>query len=376
MIRLPLLLGALCIATASGANDSPAPDLSSFRAAIHSAVSGRVIAGAAWWVEHAGHRAHGSDGFRLKTPQEERVTDDTIFDLASLTKVIATTPCIMLLVERGQVELEAAVRNYLPEFSGEGRERITVRHLLTHTSGLKPSLPQEPEWSGGETGIRMACEPVPAHAPDTVFRYSDINFILLGEIVRRVSGQPLDRFARQQLFAPLGMRDTGFTPDAALRPCIAATANDGNGVMLRGIVHDPTARRMGGVAGHAGLFVTAADVARYARMLLNGGELDGVRIFKAETVKRMTAIHTPPAMPDRRALGWDVDTRFSKPRGGFPIGTSFGHTGFTGTCLWIDPGSRTFYVFLSSRLHETDPASDVRKLYETLGTELAKAVGK
>jgi len=131
---------------------------------------------------------------------------------------------------------------------------------------------------------------------------------------------------------------------------------------------------MGGVAGHAGLFSTAADVARYARMVLNGGELDGVRIFNVETVKRMTAIHTPPAMPEKRALGWDVDTRYSKPRGGFPVGTSFGHTGFTGTCVWIDPGSRTFYVFLSSRLHETDPASDVRALYEKLGGEVAKAV--
>ncbi|MEQ1852035.1 MAG: serine hydrolase domain-containing protein, partial [Chthoniobacteraceae bacterium] len=301
MIRLPLALIALCIATASGANESAAPDLSSFRAAIHGAVSERVIAGAAWWVEHAGHAAHGSDGFRTKTPQEERITDDTIFDLASLTKVLATAPCIMLLVERGQVKIESAVRDYLPEFSGEGRERITVRHLLTHTSGLKPSLPQEPAWSGRETGIRMACEAVPANAPDAEFRYSDINFILLGEIVRRVSGQPLDRFAREHLFGPLGMRDTGFTPDAALRPRIAATAKDENGMMLRGIVHDPTARRMGGVAGHAGLFSTAADVARYARMILNGGELGGVRIFQSATVKQMTSIHTPPAMADRRA---------------------------------------------------------------------------
>jgi CubicO group peptidase (beta-lactamase class C family) len=170
------------------------------------------------------------------------------------------------------------------------------------------------------------------------------------------------------------MKDTAFNPAADLRSRIAATEKDENGVMLRGVVHDPTARRMAGVAGHAGLFSTAADVAKCCRMILNDGELDSVRVLKLETVKRMIAIHTPTEMAEKRALGWDVDTRYSKPRGGFPVGASFGHTGFTGTCVWIDPGSRSFYVFLSSRLHETDRDSDHRKLYEKLGTEAAKAV--
>lgn len=373
MIRL-LSVGLWLAATAAFAQQKPAPDLRDFRRSIHQAVWDRVTAGATWWVEHGSVASHGSYGFRAKVPGRERISEDTIFDLASLTKVVATTPSVMLLIEQGRVKLDAPVRDHLPEFTVQGRERITVRQLLAHTSGLKPSLPRNPPWSGYDTGIRLACETVPVTAPDQVFRYSDINFILLGEIVHRVSGEKLDAFAKKHVFGPLGMKDTGFNPDAALRPRIAATEKDENGVMLRGVVHDPTARRMGGVAGHAGLFSTAADVARYARMILHDGELDGVRVLKLETVKLMTAIHTHSTMPEKRALGWDVDTRYSRPRGGFPVGTSFGHTGFTGTCLWIDPDSRTFYVLLSSRLHETDPDSDHRKLYEKLGDAVAKAV--
>ncbi len=363
-------------AAAKAAADKYVPDLKKFKAAIQQAVWDRVIAGGTWWVERDGAAAHGSYGFRLKAPEKERVSEDTIFDVASLTKVVATTPCMMLLIEQGRVKLDAPVREYLSEFQGEGRERITVRQLMTHTSGLKPSLSQKPVWSGYETGIKLACETAPVAAPDERFRYSDINFILLGEIVHRVSGETLDSFAKKHIFEPLGMKDTGFNPQADSRSRIAATEKDEHGVMLRGVVHDPTSRRMGGVAGHAGLFSTAADVARYERMILRDGELDGTRLLKLETVKQMIAIHTPTALAERRALGWDVDTNYSKPRGGFPIGPSFGHTGFTGTCLWIDPGSRSFYVFLSSRLHETDRSSDHRKLYEKLGKEAAKAVVK
>ena len=367
---------AAALAMPCGAEDAPDPTLRDFRGAIQQAVWDRVISGATWWVEAGGRAEHGSYGFRSKVPQKERISEDAVFDLASLTKVVATAPAILLLIERGQVKLEAPVREYLSEFTGEGREMITVRQLLTHTSGLKPSLPREPAWSGYENGIKLACEALPATAPDAQFRYSDINFILLGEMVRRVSGEPIDAFASRNLFGPLGMKDTTFKPDAGLQARFVSTEKDENGVMLRGVVHDPTARRMGGVAGHAGLFSTAADVARYARMILRGGELDGVRVFKPETVKLMTQVHTAPALADKRALGWDVDTRYSKPRGGFPVGTSFGHTGFTGTCLWIDPGSRAFFVFLSSRLHETDRDSDVRKVYEKLGREAAKAALK
>jgi CubicO group peptidase (beta-lactamase class C family) len=376
MIRGLTLLLCIIITEACPAEEKGAVPLKDFRAAIQQAVWDRVISGATWWVEHEGQASHGCYGYRIKVPEKERISEDTIFDLASLTKVVATTPCVMLLIEQGRVKLDAPVHEYLHEFTGQGRELITVRQLMTHTSGMKPDLSMKPAWSGYDTAIKLICGTAPVTAPDEKFRYSDINFILLGEIVHRVSGETLDVFAKKHVYEPLGMKDTGFNPDPALRGRIAATERDENGVMLRGVVHDPTARRMGGVAGHAGLFSTAADVARYARMILNDGELDGVRLLKLETVKQMTAIHTPTGMADKRALGWDVDTRYSKPRGGFPVGTSFGHTGFTGTCLWIDPGSRSFYVFLSSRLHETDRSTDHRKLYEKLGAEAAKAVLK
>jgi CubicO group peptidase (beta-lactamase class C family) len=334
----------------------------------------RVIPGAVYWIEREGQTIHGAIGHRAVLPEKETMREDTIFDLASLTKVVATTPSMMLLVEEGKVKLDAAVKDYVPEFNGEGRERITVRQLMTHTSGMKPDLPLKPVWSGHDTAIRMICATPPDRAPDERFRYSDINFILLGEIVQRVSGEPLDVFAKQHVFEPLGMKETTFNPGAKLRPRIAPTERDENGVMLRGIVHDPTARRMGGVAGHARLFSTTFDLARYSRMILNNGELDGKRFLKPETVQLMTSVQTPTTMTDRRGLGWDIDTGFSRPRGLlFPLG-SFGHTGFTGTCLWMDPFSKTFYVFLSSRLHGTDPKTDSRMVYEEMGNEAALCV--
>lgn len=344
-----------------------------FSAAIHQAVWDRVIAGATWHVEHAGHWREGSYGFRAKSPEKERITQDTIFDLASLTKVVATTPSIMLLVEQGRVKLDAPVQTYIPQFAGGARSRITVRHLMVHTSGLKPGLPRNPAWFGYNSGIAWACVAFPTTEPDEKFRYSDINFILLGEIVRRVSGEPLDVFAAKHIFQPLGMKDTCFNPPESWRARIAPTEKDETEMLLRGVVHDPTSRRMGGVAGHAGLFSTATDVSRYARMILNGGELDGVRVLKPETVRLMTTAHTPPGMKDKRALGWDMETSFSKPRGKFGA-QSFGHTGFTGTCLWLDPGSRSFYVFLSSRLHAPAKGSDVRKLYLKLGERASKSL--
>lgn len=344
-----------------------------FSAAIHQAVWDRVIPGATWWVEHRDAFSQGSYGSRAKLPEKEPISQDTIYDVASLTKVVATAPSIMLLVEQGRVVLDAPVRTYLPQFGGVARERITIRHLLTHTSGLKPSLPRNPPWTGYQHGIAWACVAFPATTPGECFRYSDINFILLGEVVRRVSGEPLDVFARKNIFDPLRMQDTGFNPPASWHPRIAPTEPDEHGALLRGIVHDPSARRMGGVAGHAGLFSTASDVARYARMILNGGELDGVRILKADTVRLMTAVHTPATLLEKRALGWDMETAYSRPRGNFPAG-SFGHTGFTGACLWIDPPSRTFYVFLSNRLHDPARGADVRRLYSRLGERLSKAL--
>jgi CubicO group peptidase (beta-lactamase class C family) len=209
--------------------------------------------------------------------------------------------------------------------------------------------------------------------PGTVFKYSDINFILLGEIVHRVSGTPLEVFVQREIYTPLKMTDTGYLPSPDKLPRIAPTEVV-EGKPWRGIVHDPTARHMGGVAGDAGLFLTAADLARYARMLLNLGELEGVKIFKPETVKLMTSVQTPPEISAKRGLGWDIDTAFSSPRGDiFPVG-SYGHTGWTGGSLWIDPASKTFVIFLSNRNHPTE-AGNVISLRRQLGTLAAEAVG-
>ncbi len=341
-------------------------------AAITSAIAEKNIPGAVLWVERQGLSYHKAFGKRALVPAAETIGEDTLFDAASLTKVIATAPAVMLLVERGRVKLDATVRTYLPEFRGEGTEAVTVRHLLTHTSGLRPGLSATPPWNGYEAGIALACVEKATNAPGTMFRYSDINFILLGEIVQRVSQRRLNDFVADELYAPLRMHDTGYLPSSNLLARIAPTEQTTNG-MLRGVVHDPTSRRMGGVTGHAGLFTTANDLARFARMMLNGGELDGTRVFKPETVKLMTSVQTPESVLSRRGLGWDIDSPYSRPRGGvFPRG-SYGHTGWTGAAIWIDPFSKTFWILLSNRVHP-DGKGNVLPLYLTLGTLAAKAV--
>jgi len=324
------------------------------------------------WVERQGLTYHKTFGRRALVPSAEPMNEDTTFDAASLTKVVATAPAIMLLLERGQLKLDDAVRTHIPEFRGEGTEAITIRHLLTHTSGLRSGIPARPEWSGYEAGIALACVEAATNAPGTTFRYSDINFIVLGEIVQRVSKQKLNEFVAAEIYGPLRMRDTAYLPVTNQLGRIAPTEQTTNG-MLRGVVHDPTARRMGGVAGHAGLFTTAADLARFARMMLNEGELDGVRLFKRDTARLMTSVQSPEAVLSRRGLGWDIDSPYSRPRGTvFPRG-SFGHTGWTGTTLWIDPFSKTFFVFLSNRVHP-DGKGSVLSLYSELGTLAARAV--
>lgn len=340
---------------------------------LETAVAKGQPPGAVLWLEHQGQSQTWVQGARALRPAREAMTLDTVFDAASLTKVVATTPAILQLVELGRLELEAPVRRYLPEFAGDGRDRIRLRHLLTHTSGLKPGLPKEPPVTDSEDAIRRALQSLPETPPDSRFRYSDLNFILLGEIVRRVGGEPLDVFAGKHLFTPLQMTSTRFRPPADWQARVAPTETDEVGTWLRGAVHDPTARRMGGVAGHAGLFTTAADLARFARMLLGGGQLEGVRVLQESSVRLMSRVQTPATLRDRRGLGWDIDSTYSRPRGRvFPLG-SFGHTGFTGTSLWIDSFSQTFVVFLSSRLH-AEGGGSVRDLYEQLGTAAAQAV--
>jgi uncharacterized protein YbbC (DUF1343 family)/CubicO group peptidase (beta-lactamase class C family) len=340
--------------------------------AIMQAIRDQSCPGGVLWVEHGSALYHRAYGNRALVPTVEPMTEDTIFDLASLTKVIACTPAVMLLVERGQVDLNAPVHAYIPEFTGGGKEAITLRELMLHISGLRGDIETQSDWHGQSAAIQKACAEKLVSTPGTAFRYSDINFFLLGEIVQRVTKTPLQEFAAREIFGPLQMTDTGYLPPESKLGRIAPTEVV-SGKPYRGVVHDPTARHMGGVAGHAGLFSTAADLGRYARMLLNRGELDGVRIFKPETVDLMTSVQTPGEISARRGLGWDIDSGYSGPRGAlFPRG-SYGHTGWTGTSLWIDPFSRTFVIFLSNRNHP-DESGNVGELRRTLGTLAAEAV--
>jgi len=346
--------------------------LAEMDAAINQTITDKLIPGGVLWLERNGQAYHKAYGQRALVPAGEPMTEDTIFDAASLTKVVAGTPAVMLLIERGQVKLDGPVRTYIPEFASEGKEVITIRQLLTHTSGLRPGVETKSKWQGQEAAIRMACAEKLQSIPGTTFRYSDINFFLLGEVIQRVSGKTLEEFVAREIYRPLKMVNTDFLPAASNLSRIAPTEMT-DGVMLRGVVHDPTARLMGGVAGHAGLFTTAVDLARYARMMLNEGALDGVRIFKPETVKLMTSVQTPLAVSSRRGLGWDIDSGYSRPRGKiFPLG-SYGHTGFTGTCLWIDPFSKTFWIFLSNRVHP-DGKGSVLPLQATLANLAAESI--
>ncbi|MSR66498.1 MAG: class A beta-lactamase-related serine hydrolase [Pedosphaera sp.] len=344
--------------------------LAALDAAIQKAIAEKKLPGGVLWIERNGTTYQKSYGLRSVRPESEPMTLDTIFDLASLTKAIATGPAIALLIERNQVALDAPVRNYIPEFAGEGRDLITLRHLLTHSSGLRPGLSLATPWLGTSGAIGLACRELPTTPAGTKFVYSDINFILLGEIVHRVSKSPLDEFVAREFFAPLRMTHTSFRPSTNEIARIAPTTTNA----VRGIVHDPTARRMGGVAGHAGLFATASDTARFARMLLGEGSIEGTRVLKAETVKLMTSNQSPEPLAAKRGLGWDIDTGYSGPRGEhFPVG-SFGHTGWTGTSIWIDPASKSFVIFSSNRNHP-DESGSVVALRKIIGTLAAEAVG-
>jgi uncharacterized protein YbbC (DUF1343 family)/CubicO group peptidase (beta-lactamase class C family) len=319
-------------------------------AAVAQAIRASELPGAVVLIGHRGRVIHREAyGHRAVVPRMETMTVDTIFDLASLTKVIATTPALMCLFEEGKIRLNDPVTKYLPEFQG-GKSQITLRNLFTHFSGLRPDLDTDPAWRGYDTGIRRALAEIPLTPPGAHFLYSDINFVLLAEIVRRQAGMPLSEYARQRVFKPLGMSNTMFQPPARLRPHIAPTENV-YGSMLRGVVHDDTARFMGGVTGHAGLFSTADDLARYAEMMLGQGEFQGRRLFSKLTIRKFTTPQSPPDQPILRGLGWDIDSPYSSSRGDlFPIG-SYGHTGFTGTSLWIDPASETYVILLSNSVH-------------------------
>ncbi|MBP9664836.1 MAG: DUF1343 domain-containing protein [Pyrinomonadaceae bacterium] len=393
---------------------------------VNADIAAKKLPGAVVLVGHRGkivfRKAYGN---RSLVPTVERMTVDTIFDVASLTKPVATATSIMILVERGQLRLNDTVGKFMPEIEDEQAKRVTILQLLTHTSGYAPDFDLSEKWTGREGMLAALKKEKLKSPPGTKFVYSDIGFIVLGEIVRTIavsargSGTFLtDKFANQwfadeEIFYPLKLSKSGFLQNVKLindkaRWVIAPTENihgqrsylgskfDGDKAVgdeiLRGQVHDPTAFRMGGVAGHAGLFSTADDLARYCQMILNGGAVPDwrgghparplraskmlappVRVLSASTVARMTQPYVVSETGETRGLGWDINTSFSSNRGElFPLG-SFGHTGFTGTGLWIDPTSQTFVVFLSNRVHP-DGKGDVVPLRAKISTVVASAI--
>ncbi len=362
---------------ASGAAaESEAQGLAAIQGTVEQAIKDGKCPGAVVLVGHQGNVVYRrAFGRRAIVPESLPMTTDTIFDLASLTKVVATAPAVMQLAEQGKIRLEDSVAEYWPEFKVNGKDAITVAELLTHYSGLRPDLDLRPDWSGYETAMRMIVAEQPIAPPATRWIYSDINYETLGELVRRLSGEPLDVYCAEHIFKPLGMKDTGFRPARELRRRIAPTQylHRATGKLLWGEVHDPTAYNMGGVAGHAGLFSTADDLAVFVQMLLEGGTLNGERILSPLSVQKMTTPQSPSNKSAIRGLGWDIDSPHSTTRGElFPVG-SFGHTGWTGTSIWIDPVSKTYVIILTNRIHP-DGRGDVSELRGKIATTVAAAL--
>src|SRR5438093_3245578 len=328
---------------------SGALDFSGINEAANEAVASGEIPGAVVMVGRNDdillHRAYGS---RRLLPQPAPMTVDTIFDLASLTKPFGTTLAVMCLVERGAIKLDAPLGRYLKEFRDKQYDEITIKRLLTHSAGLV-AYPPNGAVSAGFPRAASAIAKLPLdYPPGSAFQYSDTGFILLAEVVRRVSGEPLDRYLARVFFHPLGLRATSFHPPATVRDRIAPTEY-ANGHFLQGEVNDPRARLLGGVAGHAGMFSTSADLARICRMLLQGGTLGGHRFFKPDTVRLM--FEPAPGSQGMRTLGWDLNSPFARPMSPFfPMG-SIGHTGFTGTALWLDPPSGVYLILLTNPVH-------------------------
>lgn len=306
-------------------------------------------------------------------PDAPPVTDGTLYDLASLTKVVATTTMAMILVDEGRLDLDQPVQEVLPGFQGPGKEAVTVRHLLTHSSGLDAVAPLFREISGQAAYVERIQTLDLGYPPGSRSVYSDLGIILLGEILERKAGQSLEAFVRERVLSPLRMHETMFRPPPELLPRTAPTEFDPwRGRLAHGEVHDENAFAMGGAAPHAGLFGTAGDLARFARMLLGGGVLEGRRVVSRETVELFTR---RAGIPDSdRALGWDTKSAEGSSAGILFSPRSYGHTGFTGTSLWIDPERRIFMVLLTNRVHPTRENNLIREARPAVADAVARAL--
>ncbi|HTB96046.1 MAG TPA: exo-beta-N-acetylmuramidase NamZ domain-containing protein [Terracidiphilus sp.] len=352
-----------------GALPKATDQLAAIDFAVQSAVDNGRIPGAVVLVGHNDHVIYRKAfGWRSLEPQREPMTLDTIFDLASLTKCVATTTAVMQLFQQGRIRLNDPVAAYLPDFAQNDKSQITVRELMTHFSGLQEDLDLKQAWTGRPAAYSMAMQQTPKYPPGTHFLYSDINFETLGFIVEKLTGEPLSEYVQKNVFGPLQMDETSFLPRNEWISRIAPTQYDENGKMLRGVVHDPTARRMGGVAGHAGLFSTADDLAKFAQELLTGN-----LVLTRASIEKMSTPQQPTSASSLRGLGWDIDSPFSSNRGELlPVG-SFGHTGFTGTSLWIDPVTDTYIIILTNAVHPNGGKSTVA-LRSRIATIVASAL--
>lgn len=341
-------------------------------AVVEDAIAANDVPGAVVLVGRSGRIAYvKAFGRRALEPDAEPMTRDTIFDMASLTKPVATATSIMILIERGKLRLDDRLATLLPEFDNHGKGAITVEQLLRHRAGLIADNPIG-EFANGENDAWKRLATIDLKSPPgSTYVYSDVGFMILGRIVERVGGQALNAFAKSEVFNPLGMAETGFSP---IDPKRVAPTERTEGAMLRGLVHDPRARALGGVAGHAGLFSTADDIAIYAQTLLDGGKSPrGRRLLSPVAVNAMT---DPGATPprERRGLGWDVDTGQSVPRGSLFGRNGFGHTGFTGTSLWVDRETGVFVIILTSRLHPDGKAPSPSALRSRVASVAAGAI--
>jgi len=337
---------------------------------MNAAIAQGTIPGGVVLVGHDGQVVYRKAyGMRSVEPVKEAMTADTIFDLASITKCVATATSVMQLVQQGKVRLNDPVANYLPEFAKNGKKDITVRLLLTHFSGLTEDLDLRTPWAGRDAAYQMTMDQTPVFSPGSRFSYSDINYAALGFIVEKVSGMSLNEYASKNIFVPLGMEETRFLPPAEWRSRIAPTEYDENHQMLRGTVHDPTARRMGGVAGHAGLFSTADDLSKFAQEMLTGSH-----VLSRLSIEKMSTPQQPPTSASLRGIGWDLDSPFATNRGEFyPVG-SFGHTGFTGTSIWIDPVTNSYVILLANAVHPHGHNTAIVSLRAHVASTVAQAL--
>lgn len=377
LFSLCLLLCLTASEAGSGLNRPTAlrgEDLSAIDVLAEKAVRDGKTPGAVVIVGHKGKTVYRKAfGHRALQPEKIPMTEDTIFDLASLTKAVATTTAIMQLSEQGKLNIEAPVSKYWPAFRANGKKSITIRHLLTHYSGLRPGLKFKPKWSGYNTALRKIIAERPALPPGSCFMYSDINFEVLGELVRIVSGKPLDVYSAEHIFKPLGMKDTGFKPASGLKKRIAPTQYRARKLIL-GEAHDHFCHIMGGVAGHAGLFSTADDLSLFAQMLLNSGSANGARIIKPLTIEEMTVPQAPSRGKNLRGFGWDIEAPFASNREDLLQAGAYGHLGYTGTAIWIDPVTKTYIIVLTNRVHP-DGKGDVKELRAEIKKTVSNALG-